>query len=476
MAQPFQFDEAVLKVVADDKEMVATLKRSEQATTHSAQQMQTALDGVSVSVHHGGEAAIHTSTTFANLGASALRTGSSATTATTGLSSMANATHHAGEAAIRATTNVDQLGLSAQSAGQAAGAAMGGVSVLGAAAAVTGNQSLMLSAQMGTLAAAMTTTANSALAVKVQLMAATHAAVAFIATPLGAALTVIGTVLAVVTLSWHKNRMETKKVNEELKELNDTLEAAETSTRKFADATERLADKLAVVQGRMSQAEATARVLRATLGEQLAGGVALQEVERRYQIETQLVDLAKTRAHAKRKERMDEERSARIAKIRLDLETERTRVSEAASAAAKAEAQALSSIAGPQTRMEARTMIDRQLKLADAQQRAIYMLTKELEANRPGGERHTVISQLLSRLGVQATGAPARPTMRFGQGAIELSAFAATGRGGAGTAGPDPIQSTRIAKENKRTKDIDEIRKSSERTAVAIEKWRPGAG
>lgn len=413
MAQPFQFDKAVLQVVADDKQMLATLKKDEAVVNRSVDKMQGKLNKLEVSMKG---------------------TGSSAAVATTG------------------------------------------VSALGAAASVTGSSTLMLGAQVGTLGMALSLMGKEVTTASTQLGLMTRAAVAFMVTPLGAALTIIAAVAASVALAWKKMSGEVAKAREELEKIEEVVRANEAATDKFVDQIERLKDKLLVARGEMTKNEAAAKALAAAMREQLEGGVAVEALRERMRLEGELADILKQSARAKRREQMDLARAGREEKIRLVTAQERLRVADALANAAEAEARAITAKAGPQNIKEARQLIRDAMELRMQQQRGAFFLRTQFEAmTQRMGISGLELADIAKNLGLDLgkRGASEKPTTRFGAGALAITGFAATGT--KGMAQRDPVEQQRTSREEKRTRAAEATATNTERLADAFGRWQPGA-
>lgn len=164
----------------------------------------------------------------------------------------------------------------------------------------------------------------------------------------------------------------------------------------------------------------------------------------------------------------------------LRIEIDRTREMQAQAAAAEAQARAQSARLGPfqpagVTNIEqARTFTSNMLDLAVLNRRSAQLVGIAAEELRAGGA-FAGMPEGFARDFLRLMGIGGPSVTRFGQGALELSAFAATGRGGGGVAGPDPVQSARIAKEDKRTKAAEATARNTERLAEAFGRWHPGA-
>lgn len=128
---------------------------------------------------------------------------------------------------------------------------------------------------------------------------------------------------------------------------------------------------------------------------------------------------------------------------------------------------------GPKTAAEAERLVFQSVQLAEANQRSAALVRDAVDKLKLLGIDSATLEKVAMSLGA---GPGAKPTTRFGQGAIELSAFAATGRGGGAATGPDPVQAARIAKEDKRTKAAEATARNTERLAEAFGRWRPGVG
>lgn len=369
--------------------------------------------------------------------------------------------------------NMNKLEVSMRGTAQAGVVASRGVAVLGTAAALTGSAVLATSGYAVTMAIGLKELGNEALGASAQLVTLGRRSLALIATPIGAIITATALALGALAIAARKAAGGIQELTEQEKLLADIMESRHKQTRSFEKSLETLQDKMGVTTGRMSAFLARWRELGRTRPE-----LSLAQTLRLTEAEQALQRIQDSKAAADRKERAALDEITRKQKEALALAEGRARAQEQAAAAAEAEARALAARAGPQTPAEARTMIGEQIALENARQRGINVLLHALERSRPGGQRHGIVEEMLQRLGYGAGRAAAlgAPTAtRFGPGAIELSAFAGTGRGGGVAAAPDPVQSARIAKENERTADLKAVRRSSERTAVAVERLRMGA-
>lgn len=371
--------------------------------------------------------------------------------------------------------SLNKLEVSMQGTGSAAGVATSGVSALGAAASATGSQTLMLGSQIGNLGVGLSLMGKQVTTASAQLRIMVQGALAFIATPIGAAVAAIAATLAVVALAWKSAGDEAEKAREKMERIREVEQKRWEAQNKLNAEMNRVQRQVLVAQGQMTQREADFIKLKRELVSR--EGITIAQIEERLGLESALQDALARKVALAEQERTALAETDRKNKEILATEQERLRIAEALASAAEAEARALTARAGPQTPEQARTMIREQLELENARQRGIFMLLKAQEIARPGGERAGAIEELLRRFGFGGGGAGAKPTTRFGQGAIELSAFAATGRGGGGgAAGPDPIQAVRIAKEDKRTKAAEATARNTERLAEAFGRWKPGAG
>lgn len=399
--------------------------------------------------------------------------------------------------------NLNKLEVSMQGAGSGAAVATTGLTTLGAAAAATGSTSLMVAAQVGTLGYSLKIMGNEALGASAQLKAMAVSSVKFIATPLGATLAALAVVLGAVAWAWKSAADEAEKAREKMEKAAALDVQRYEAGVKLQAEMEGIQRQILVAQGEMTKRQADEIALRERLQSIAERWPAL--VERRVALQNELTDALEANAQAARKlAQADKDAAAKQARedklnalrdelailttslTKYDLigdEVERglrkqidqTREMQAQATLvedrARAERERFEG-KGPKTAAEAEKLVRQSLQLAEANQRSGALVRDAVDKLKAMGMDAKMLEKIAQSLGA---GVEPKPTMRFGQGALELSAFAATGRGGGGVAGPDPIQSARIAKEDKRTKDIADISKSSKRTADAIERWRPGA-
>ena len=398
--------------------------------------------------------------------------------------------------------NLNKLEVSMTGTGSAAGVATTGVSALGAAAAATGNTSLMVAAQAGTLGVALRTMGNEALGASAQLRVLAASSLKFIATPLGATLAVIAVILGAVALAWKKAGDEAEKAREKMeKERGKQLQDYEAGVKVQGELVA-IQDKILVAQGKLTQRLADENALRLRLTEVAARWPAF--AEERVRLQNELTDaLEQNAAAAKLAAAADADAKAvqaredklnalrdelailtssltkydliadaeeRSLQIQIDQTREMQQQAKLAEDRARAERERFEG-KGPKTAAEAETLVRQSIQLAEANQRSGALVRDAVEKLKLLG----IDSKMLEKV-AQSLGADAVPTTtRFGQGALELSAFAATGRGGGGVAGPDPVQAARIAKEDKRTKGVEDISKSVDRLLTAMSRWNPGA-
>lgn len=416
-----EFGKAVLAVVADDKQLITTLKRDEQVVTQSVGKMQGSLNKLTVTT---------------------------------------------------------------QGTGGAATAAAAGVSALGAAASASGSAAAQSAAQLGTLGVALSMTATAATAAKVQLLAAAAAAATFALTPIGAIITALALAAAAIGTVILKGRAERKEAEAWLKikeqKLKDVLAATEKQAKAIeqqirieqglAKATDfignkrvrELTEELNAIKARNVAEEATVKAQQAradklgNLRDQLA---VLRGTKTQYDL---IADV--------------EERSLRIM-------IDRTAEAQAAEKAARGEADARTKARaarfegqGPKTAAEAQRLVMGTLKLVEANQRSAALTTAAFNKIAAQAERFGLTKKMLDKLAAAAGVQREAPgQMRFGAGAVSVAAFAATGRGaGVGTA-RDPVEQQRLTREEKRTKAAEATARNTERLADAFGRWNPGA-
>lgn len=352
--------------------------------------------------------------------------------------------------------SANKLTVGTATMGAAVGVLGASVAAFGAAAGASGNATLQALAPIGGFVAAVGTMSVAVALAKAELLGLIVTTKAYAVANVAATAALAPLVAAIVAVRVIKGRAAQKELDE-LRELeaasNRSIMRLGTEL-KHRQSIAAITDKIAVAEGRLSKEEARLNELR-----RAAPGLALSQLEERVAAETELAATLAANAAAKEQERLAIAETTRKETELLGIETERLRIAEEKARAAAAEARALSAKAGPQTPGEARALISEELALETARQRGIFNLLKALEGARPGGQRAETIEELLRRFGFGAGGPTGGggTTTRFGPGAIELSAFAATGRGGAGITGPDAVQAERLAKERKRTEDVGKI-------------------
>ncbi len=398
--------------------------------------------------------------------------------------------------------NLNKLEVSMTSTGDAGQVATTGVTALSAAAAATGSTSLMATSQIANLGIALRVMGNEALGATAQLKALGIASVKFIVTPLGATLAAVAVVLGVVALAWRSAAKEAESYNEQMER------AVAVRTERFGIINKLMAEQVVieeqilVAQGRLTKEVADEFALRRKLAE--SGLLDRDMIERRVELQKELsralrvnAEVARLAAEADKDAAAQQAREAKLNALRdelavlttsltkydliadaqergLQIQIDQTREMQAqaklAEDRARAERERFEG-KGPKTAAEAEALVRGSLQLAEANQRSAALVREAVDSLKTMG----IDSKMLEKVAT-SLGAGAGPSAtRFGQGALELSAFAATGRGGGGVAGPDPVQAARIAKETKRTTAVEGIAKAVNGLLLELKNINPGA-
>lgn len=417
MAEPFQFDKAVLQVVADDKQMIATLKKDEAAVNASVNKMQ---------------------------------------------------------------GDLNKLTVSTASMGAAVGVMGAAVGALGAAAAASGNVALAGAAQVATFAVAIGTMSVAAAIAKTELVALTVATKAYVVANVAATIALAALAAAIIAVRVIKGRAAQKELDE-LKELEEASKKSITRFEKELKHRASIAaitDKIAVAEGRLSKETARLNELRRAdrgavpgqLEERVAAETRLASV-----LATKAAEAA-----AAVKARVDAEQAVvRQKQEALNLATQQAaaeqRITDEIARRHEARFVTPFEARGVTTAAEAQRLVMSTLGLVEANQRAAALTTAAFnrlaaQAARFGLDQDQ-LAKLRQTLGIEAE----KPTTRFGAGALAITGFAATGT--KGIAGLQGAERQREQREEKRTANSDAIAANTDRLAKAFDRWQPlGAG
>lgn len=416
MAQPFQFDKAVLQVVADDKQMIATLKKDEAAVNASVNKMQGDLNKVTVSMGTTGDAG-----------------------------------------RVAAT----------------------GVTALSAAAAATGSSSLMAGAAIANMGIAFNVMGNEALGAKDQLVALAVATKAYVAANLAAVSVLAALVAAIIAVRVLKGRAAQKELDD-LKELEEASKKSITRLEKEVKHRQVLAaitDKIAVAEGRLSKETARLNELRraepgaapAQLQERVAAETRLAAVIAENAAKT----LAATKARADAEQQVARQKQE-ILNLATQQAAEEKRITDEIARRHEARFVTPFEARGVATAAEAQRLVMSTLGLVEANQRSAALTAAAFnrlaaQAARFGLDQEQ-LAKLRQTLGVEAE----KPTTRFGAGALAITGFAATGT--KGVAGQPGGERQREQREEKRTTAAEATARNTERLAEVFGRWQPGAG
>lgn len=416
MAQPFQFDKAVLQVVADDKQMINTLKKDEALVNRSVAKMQGDLNKLSVST--------------AGMGAA-----------------------------------VGVLGAS--------------VAALGAAAGASGNATLQAIAPIGGFVAAVGTMTVAVSLAKAELLGLIVTTKAYVAANVAAVAALAALIAAIIAVRVVKGRAAQKELDK-LKELEEASKKSITHLEKELKRRQGIAaitDKIAVAEGRLSKEEARLNELRRAgrgaplrqLEERVAAESKLASVVAANAAKA--ATTAKARADAEqavirqKQEALNLANQQAAAEQRIVDEINRQHEARAGRFAGQ----------GPTSAAQAERLVLDTLGLVQANQRSAALTTAAFnrlaaQAARFGLDQDQ-LAKLRQTLGVEAE----KPTTRFGAGALAVSGFAATGT--KGLAGLSGAERQRAQREEKRTTNSDAIAANTDRLAKAFDRlpqW--GAG